>query len=318
MELRTTDPDAAAAALADEYTDVTIQAPRGRRFVMELDAFPLPQLRYGQLIFSESRVLTRAYPSYNLCVPVGGSLLATADDVDDVVSGTDLVMISPGSRIDARYPLDGVVLRTVQFDADLALTELSALLGRCVATPPRFRFAMRPAASASIRRAVAILNDELRAATPIAGEPVLIDRLSRVIISALLLGQTHTYSAELQGRPYVEGPRTIRALVSRLEADPLAFATVGDLAAAAGLSVRALQDGFRRHLGVSPMRHLRQARLDRAHQALLAADPRAVTATAIAHAWGFAHYGRFAGEYRARFGVTPTQSLRRTRADEHR
>ncbi|MEU4714350.1 helix-turn-helix domain-containing protein [Micromonospora purpureochromogenes] len=46
------------------------------------------------------------------------------------------------------------------------------------------------------------------------------------------------------------------------------------------------------------------------HRALCAAGPGAsVTAIAVQH--GFAHLGRFAGEYRARFGESPSTTLRR-------
>jgi AraC-like DNA-binding protein len=52
-------------------------------------------------------------------------------------------------------------------------------------------------------------------------------------------------------------------------------------------------------------------RLDRA-QAQLSRPPSADTTVAdIAHRWGFAHLGRFAAAYRARFGSTPSQTLHR-------
>jgi AraC-like DNA-binding protein len=35
-----------------------------------------------------------------------------------------------------------------------------------------------------------------------------------------------------------------------------------------------------------------------------------VTVAAVAHRWGFAHLGRFAYAYRARFGVSPSETLR--------
>jgi AraC-like DNA-binding protein len=311
ITMSASEPEEAAAIIADEYTEIGVQAPAGRPFAMNLQAFALPNMRYGELSFSESRVRTRTYPSYTLCVPTAGSLIATADDTDDVVYGTDGAVVSPGSRVDARYLSDGIVIRTVHFEIGLALSELSALLGRSVVTPPRFNFA-RPegAGAAAIRRAVAVLSDELRSGSPLMAEPVLAERLGRLVLSSLLLGHPHSYSAELQGRSRVEGPRAIRTLLGRIDAAPLEFATVGDLAAAAGLSVRALQDGVARHVGTSPMTYLRQARLQKVHEALVQADPTTATATAIARAWGFAHYGRFAADYRARFGVSPTRSLR--------
>jgi transcriptional regulator GlxA family with amidase domain len=58
------------------------------------------------------------------------------------------------------------------------------------------------------------------------------------------------------------------------------------------------------------MVYLRQVRLDRTRDALLAADPTRVTVAAIANWWGFAHLGRFASVYRARFGERPSDTLR--------
>jgi transcriptional regulator GlxA family with amidase domain len=85
---------------------------------------------------------------------------------------------------------------------------------------------------------------------------------------------------------------------------------VADLAGITGVSVRSLQEGFRRHLGCTPMAYLQQVRLERARESLRDADPTRVTVASIAHRWGFAHLGRFAAVYRARFGECPSESLR--------
>jgi transcriptional regulator GlxA family with amidase domain len=90
----------------------------------------------------------------------------------------------------------------------------------------------------------------------------------------------------------------------------MAVASVTDLARRANTSVRSLEEGFRAHLGTTPMRYLRDVRLAHAHEALRRGDPEATTATAIAHRWGFNHYGRFASQYRVKFGRTPGETLR--------
>ncbi|WFU05507.1 helix-turn-helix transcriptional regulator (plasmid) [Rhizobium sp. CB3171] len=87
--------------------------------------------------------------------------------------------------------------------------------------------------------------------------------------------------------------------------------TITDMAAAAGVSVRALQINFRRFLNVTPMAYLRQLRLDGARQDLLTATPSA-TVSEIARRWGFIHQGRFSQEYRAAFGVLPKYDLGRS------
>jgi transcriptional regulator GlxA family with amidase domain len=73
--------------------------------------------------------------------------------------------------------------------------------------------------------------------------------------------------------------------------------------------LEALQAGFQLYVGMSPTTYLRQVRLDRAHDQLRQADPDQTTVAAVAHRWGFTHLGRFAGSYRARYGVSPSQTL---------
>jgi transcriptional regulator GlxA family with amidase domain len=98
-----------------------------------------------------------------------------------------------------------------------------------------------------------------------------------------------------------------------MEADPAHPFTVTELARAAEVSVRALQNGFHRHVGVSPMAYLRQLRLARVHDELRRADPSRVTVADVAHRWGFTHLGRFAGAYRAKYGAAPSVTMRSTR-----
>ncbi|RIV39699.1 helix-turn-helix transcriptional regulator [Micromonospora radicis] len=82
-----------------------------------------------------------------------------------------------------------------------------------------------------------------------------------------------------------------------------------DIAAAAQVSLRALQLAFRRHLDTTPMAHLRRVRLDRAHRDLLSADPRQATVSAIASRWGFLSHSRFTARYHATYGFPPSRTL---------
>lgn len=92
-------------------------------------------------------------------------------------------------------------------------------------------------------------------------------------------------------------------------AEPMDVATI---AAAARLSVRGLQAGFQRQLGVTPLEHLRIRRLAAVHDELADAGPAPdVSVAAIARRWGFAHPSRFAGQYRAVYHEAPSETLRR-------
>ena len=87
--------------------------------------------------------------------------------------------------------------------------------------------------------------------------------------------------------------------------------TVADIARGAGVGVRGLQHGFQRSLGMSPTQYLRQARMRHVHRELLTADPSTTTVAQVAARWGFLHQGRFAAQYRERYGVQPGETLRR-------
>ncbi|MEG8037565.1 helix-turn-helix domain-containing protein [Sphingomonas sp. LR61] len=87
--------------------------------------------------------------------------------------------------------------------------------------------------------------------------------------------------------------------------------TIADLAAVAGLSVRSVQESFRRVFDVSPLTYLQDVRLDRVRSELLALDPQVGAIGDVARRWGFAHLGRFSASYAARFGEYPKQTLRR-------
>ncbi|MFE6256176.1 helix-turn-helix transcriptional regulator [Agromyces sp. NPDC057865] len=89
--------------------------------------------------------------------------------------------------------------------------------------------------------------------------------------------------------------------------------TIADIADAARLSLRGLQAAFRRHLDTTPYEYLRIVRMNGAREELRHPDADTTVASA-ARAWGFAHLGRFAGEYRGLFGETPRVTLQRGRS----
>ncbi|MER7334353.1 MULTISPECIES: AraC family transcriptional regulator [unclassified Micromonospora] len=193
--------------------------------------------------------------------------------------------------------------------------ELARLLGRPVDDQVRFDVGMTMGTPSALAwaRGVDFLADELSqpAGASLLDHPQIIGRFEQALIGKLLLTHRHTYSdllAEPVGHP-APGRLVRRACALMTEHHDEAL-TVGDVAEALRVSVRTLQDCFRRELQTTPTAYLRARRLDAVHAALRAADPgTSVTAVALDH--GFVHLGRFAGEYRARFGESPSTTLRR-------
>lgn len=106
-------------------------------------------------------------------------------------------------------------------------------------------------------------------------------------------------------------PLTVRRAVAYMDSHLDHDISLVDIAQAAYVTPRALQVAFRRHLDTTPIRYLRRARLDRAHQDLLTGTPESTTVTAVAGRWGFASPSTFARFYRAAYGDPPSCTLHR-------
>jgi AraC-like DNA-binding protein len=135
-------------------------------------------------------------------------------------------------------------------------------------------------------------------------------QFEQVVLTGLLLSQPSNYSAALQNVAKPGAPRDIKRAIDYLEGHLNLPVTIADLVAATQIPGRTLFQHFHNFKGTSPMRYLREARFERARRALLAAEPED-SITAIATDWGFTHLGRFAVEYRLRFGERPSDTLRR-------
>jgi AraC-like DNA-binding protein len=138
----------------------------------------------------------------------------------------------------------------------------------------------------------------------------MIHAQEQTLIHHLLLRQPSNYSERLWRRPVAAPQRKLRVAEEFIRSRLYDELTLEQIAAACGASLRSLCLAFRAHYHCAPMAYVRRARLDAARVALLAAPPGAQV-TDIALRCGFAHLGRFASSYRARYGETPLQTLKR-------
>jgi transcriptional regulator GlxA family with amidase domain len=106
-----------------------------------------------------------------------------------------------------------------------------------------------------------------------------------------------------------------RQIVARFEAAARAdlekLVQVSRLARAAGVTLRTLERAVHAVHATTPLEFLRALRLSEARQTLSTCGS-TTTVTEVATRFGFRELGRFAGEYRDRFGESPSDTLRRS------
>jgi AraC-like DNA-binding protein len=167
---------------------------------------------------------------------------------------------------------------------------------------------LREGAGAALRRLVMWLVAEADAGSPPIGPGLMAQQIESTVLSGLLEAR-HDHQAQIARVKSAPRPRHLRLAEGFIEAHLDQQITLEDVASAAGICPRGLQMAFRHHRGTTPLSFWRDARLARAHADLLAAPP-GTRVTEIALRWGFTHFGRFSELYRARYGLSPRDTLK--------
>jgi AraC-like DNA-binding protein len=99
--------------------------------------------------------------------------------------------------------------------------------------------------------------------------------------------------------------------VEFLEANPDRPLYLTEICAAIGVAERTLRACCEDHLGMGPIRYLTLRRMHLVRRALLHSDPSKATVTQLVTNHGFWELGRFSVAYRALFGESPSDTLRK-------
>jgi AraC family ethanolamine operon transcriptional activator len=226
------------------------------------------------------------------------------------------VPLSPGGlKIDGRHLPEGALMLTFPGAAlEMSASPGHTLLAVCVdlaglppGERPATRTSHRPVGDADLaRRTASTVEAMLAAARRRALPPAAGATLTDLTLAALAAGE----SGPPETPPSLERLGRVRDYVHANLEEAL---SVADLAAVAGVSTRALEAAFARHLGIGPKAYLQSVRLAAVRRALKRAathgGTRAGTVTDVAYQYGFWHLSRFAERYRAMYGESPHRTL---------
>jgi AraC-like DNA-binding protein len=248
-----------------------------------------------------------------LCEVYSGTIADHATDgwVEGFRPG-DLFSLAPPDQ-----PCAGTIMRASYGITlfDQALLTRVAGVGRKDNTRVRLlshRPRSRPAAR-HLSRTIAYVGDVLPN-PDVSASPLILASISQLLAASVIAAFPNTsdpgYQQDTTDRRDAR-PATVRRALGFIESNLDQAISIADIAAAAGVTVRALQIAFRRHLAATPLEYLRRLRLEEVRAELLAADPAERTVAAVAARWGFHHHGRMTAAYRELYAELPSTTLAR-------
>lgn len=130
------------------------------------------------------------------------------------------------------------------------------------------------------------------------------------LMSLLLTGFRHNRMQNIMRPQAYSGPAAVRKADDFMRENASSAIGTGDIANAAGVPLRTLQESYRKARGMTLIEALQSIRLEKLRDSLLSGDPDLSVADAVFSA-GLGHLGRAAATYRERYGESPLQTLRR-------
>jgi AraC-like DNA-binding protein len=311
----TDDRDEAERIVSELYLPNRLDLSEGSAPLgMEVTGLRLGALTVGRLTYGRGvRLRTADAENFHVNLPLRGRATSRSGPHGPVTTGPgEGLVFSPDAPAEMAWSADCEQLCLMIPRARLE-AELEQLLGRSLRGRLTFDFTadLRSPVGRRWRTVLDLLVDELDHPTDVGQDPRVGGHVEGLVLGGLLLGQPHNHhDAVVRDRPVKLGA-AVKHAVELIEERPSEPWTTVRLATEVHLSVRALQEGFRRDLATPPMTYLRQVRLRRAREALVAADRDATTVGAVATGLGILHLGRFAAAYRAAFGEAPSDTLNR-------
>lgn len=250
---------------------------------------------------------------YMIEVPLSGSASSRCGKQQfDIKPGLGSV-VSPGQLFTSEWSIDCSKLLFF-INKSAVETQLTQLLGN----DPRYPIDFDMAIDFSTDRGRSLLNilhlmvDELENPNSLLHSTPLAHRqYEQMAIWALLNAQPHNYSDKLCNHSAFGSPHHVRSVVDYIEKNCAEEIMLEDLIRVSGVGKRTLFAAFKRYKNSSPMKHLKNVRMDKVHQALRQTTPEETNVTQLAEHWGFSQLGRFSVEYRERYGESPSETLKR-------
>ncbi|OBA59407.1 hypothetical protein A5647_17250 [Mycobacterium sp. 1100029.7] len=242
---------------------------------------------------------------------VSGRFAARAESGEQLVLPGQHIVLDAHTAYRLRWEENCIIFHARIRRADFETT-IAEFTGAPMATAARFPLNWHPSKAGTVTVAK-VMQMLLRNAGPnglLASGTLVAAQMRRMLVASIVEAYSDVISAVESESGGDVRPAAVRRAIAYLEDAAADDVRIGDVAAAARVSTRALQEAFRKHLDTTPSAYLKSVRLARAHADLRQSSvEQGTTVAAVAYRWGFTNLGRFAADYRREFGRLPSEVL---------
>ncbi|MFV9456154.1 AraC family transcriptional regulator [Rhodococcus sp. NM-2] len=292
-------------AVADAYfPHVMRPLAAGAKPHASLGSVDLGSCRITHMALGGEVTVVSEHPgAYGINIPVSGEMKSVIERTEVVSAVGQATACPPNVR--TVIPHWNAECRLIGFkiDEDYLRREMDRILDRPGRRLP-LQLDLRSDTAQSWLKFLRSTYDQIESNDNLLRNNLMLDQLSGAITTGFVLAAVPD---EEPGR-FTDRPRVVKRVLTAIHDDPARAWTPGDMAEIAGVSVRRLQQAFREYVGMTPFAYLHDVRIECAHTDLIVSAP-PTTVLDIIFRWGITHPGRFAAEYRRKYGVPPSQTL---------
>ena len=282
---------------------------RGGAFQAKMNLARLFQIDMGVVYTKDCRVTIASQPNISLNFPISGQFSSRQYARRETYCPGNCLIAHPERPLDLTID-DSSSILVCTFDISMLDSYALKYKGNDHAPLGNdlySRFSIETHKGAFFYRYLNFIWSELNQAATFLQSPLATKEIEDSLLALFIASVDDDIDDDRDRKPLYL--RRAEEYIAANLAEPL---SVADIAASAGISVPTLTRAFRRYNEIGPKAFLRQRRLERAQQALLAGQPFDTTVVEIAMRYGFFQLSHFADNYRKAFGELPSETLRRS------
>ncbi len=308
------DIDEAREVLSHLFTEVTLEPYSRNQYSTLINGVELPRSTVCYVEHPDGMIANARAPLdfHAIQLPLAGCVEFHIDGQLAEADAEHGVVLSAGEQVRLKT-LPGNGMLNFIVGQDTMRDAVTAVTGRTDLPDIRFSPVYDPTEphTASLLSLLMNFSRELNRPGGILESRAAAASFEHALITFMLFGLEHNLSGILNAPVPDAGAEQVRLVEEYINVhctDPISMAAI---ARETGHSANSIFRSFRKHRDYTPMQLLRRVRMELARTRLLRASaPDSVSR--IATECGFTHLGRFATDYRRRFGETPSETLARS------